>query len=185
MSGADPSRASDAGNAGDAGGATGPGEAFRILFVCAGNTCRSPLAEALARQALARLGWSHVEVRSAGVAALPGEPASDGSLRAAARHGLDLASHRSAQLSEELVRQADLILTMSPRHLIRVKAFPEGEEKSTLLTTFAEGRDRDGESGAGVRDPFGGGDDLYEGTFLQLRELVERSLKRLAPLVSP
>jgi len=163
----------------------GPGEAFRILFVCTGNTCRSPLAELLARDALGRLGWSHVEVRSAGVAAIPGMQASEGSLRAADRHGLDLTLHRSSQLSEDLVRQADLILTMSPRHLSRVAGLPGGEGKVTLLTSFAEGLDQGGEGGAAVPDPFGGGDDLYEVTFLQLRDLVERSLERLAPLVAP
>jgi len=182
MSGADPSRPSDDTGAG---GAKGLGEAFRILFVCTGNTCRSPLAEALAHQALGRLGWNHVEVRSAGVAALPGVQASEGSLRAAARHGLDLTTHWSSPLSEELVRRADLILTMSPRHLSMVREFPGAEGKVTLLTSFAEGQDHDGEGGAGVPDPFGGGDDLYEVTFLRLRELVDRALERLAPLVAP
>ena len=169
----------------EAGRATGAGEAFRILFVCTGNTCRSPLAEALARQALDRRGWRHVQVRSAGVAALPGGPASEGSLRVAARHGLDLAAHRSSPVSQELVHWADLILTMSLRHMTTVKGLPGAEEKVSLLTNFAEGRDREGADGAGVADPFGGGDDLYEVTFLELRELVDRSLERLAPMVSP
>ena len=76
------------------------GESFRLLFVCTGNTCRSPLAAAIARSELAALGWTCVEVRSAGTSALDGLPASEGSLGAAERHGLgdrerafDLARH--------------------------------------------------------------------------------------------
>ena len=182
MTGADSARPSDCRGAGRV---TGAGEAFRILFVCTGNTCRSPMAEVLARRALDRRGWRHVEVRSAGVAALPGGPASEGSLRATARHGLDLTAHRSTPLSKELVQWADLILTMSLRHLTAVQELPGGEEKVSLLTNFAEGRDRDVAGGAGVADPFGGGDHQYEITLLELRELVDRSLERLAPLVAP
>ena len=49
---------------------------FRLLFVCTGNTCRSPMAEVIARRRVAELGWDRVDVRSAGVAAFDGSPAS-------------------------------------------------------------------------------------------------------------
>ncbi len=96
------------------------GPKFRVLFVCTGNTCRSPMAEVIARSRAAELGWDHVEVRSAGIAAFPGAPASVGAVRAASKHGLDLSDHASAPLTAEAAREADLILTMSPTHLMRV-----------------------------------------------------------------
>jgi len=160
------------------------GESFRILFVCTGNTCRSPLAEALARRSIARRGWSQVEVRSAGVSAARGGPASEGSLRAGERHGLDLSGHRSAQVTEDIVAWSDLILTMSASHLLALSLFG-GEERAAVLTDFAAG-DAEGKGrGIGVADPHGGDDAEYEATLLEIDELVERVLDRLAPLVAP
>jgi len=158
-------------------------EPFRILFVCTGNTCRSPLAEAIARRSLASRGWSDVEVRSAGVAAVNGAPASDLAKRAARRHGLDLAPHRSSQVTPELLAWADLVLTMSPGHLARV-ADAGAAGKAALLTAFAAGDDPAGALSA-VPDPFGGSDEEYETTFTLLEELVERTLLRLAPILAP
>ncbi len=159
------------------------GEPFRILFVCTGNTCRSPMSEALARAELARRGWWHVEVESAGASAVPGLPASGGALRVAARHGLDLSAHRGQGLSRELVERADLVLAMSPHHLAAVRA-RGGEGKSALIADFAEGREGE-EGGRSVADPFGGGDEVYEATFRELRDLVGRALDRLASILDP
>ncbi len=158
-------------------------EPFRLLFVCAGNTCRSPLAEVIARRALATLGWSNVQVRSAGVAAVDGGPASEASAGVALRHGLNLSHHRSTVVTPELLEWADLVLTMSPRHLVRVIEEGAGD-KAALLTAFAGGGDALGAPEA-VPDPFGGSDEAYEATFTLLEELVERALRRLAPIVAP
>ena len=160
-----------------------PGEPFRLLFVCTGNTCRSPLAEVIARRVAADRGWSRLEVRSAGIATVNGGPASEGSERTAARHGLDLSSHRSTALSPELLEWADLVLAMSPLHLARVREGGAGE-KAELLTSFATGGET-GDAGDTVPDPFGGSDADYEITFTVLEELVGQALHRLAPLVAP
>ncbi|MSR23032.1 MAG: low molecular weight protein arginine phosphatase [Gemmatimonadetes bacterium] len=161
------------------------GEPFRILFVCTGNTCRSPLAESLARRAVDRFGWGHVEVRSAGVAAVDGTPASPGSIRVAARHGLDLSVHRGSRLTGDLVEWADLVLIMSPRQMPYAET-AGGAGKVSLITDFSEGRESTEDSMlGGVFDPMGGDDEEYEQTYLQLAELIERVLARLEPLVAP
>lgn len=159
------------------------GTSFRLLFVCTGNTCRSPMAEAIARRELEALGWDHVQVSSAGVGAGEGYPASGGALRTAEHHGLDLSGHRSTLVTPELLDTVDLVLTMSPSHLMRVMDLGAAD-RSALLTSFAAGEDPDGVPDS-VLDPFGGPDEEYEATYLLLEMLVERALRRLAPIVSP
>lgn len=158
-------------------------EPFRLLFVCTGNTCRSPLAAALAREGVRRLGWSHVEVSSAGVSAATGSPASEGSLRAAARHGLDLGAHRSSPLTAEALERTDLVLAMSPAHLGPLEMLGAGH-KASLLTDFAAAVNPDGVPES-VPDPFGGADEEYEDTYVLLERLVGRALQRLAPILAP
>lgn len=146
-----------------------PGQ--RVLCVCTGNTCRSPLAEALLRRELAaawgvdpeqlpELGW---EVRSAGTMGLGGAPASDGSLQAGAEHGLDLRAHRSASLEERLAQGADLILGMTESHLA---VLPPGLRAELFDPT-----------GRTVPDPFGGPIDLYRQTLLRLQEAAEARVR--------
>ncbi|MDX1495650.1 MAG: low molecular weight protein arginine phosphatase [Longimicrobiales bacterium] len=156
---------------------------FRLLFVCTGNTCRSPMAEAIARYHLEQRGWSQVEVASAGVAAFPGSPASEGAVRAAAVRGLDITDHASAPLTSELAGEADLILTMSASHLMRVVELGAGD-RASVITSFAEGEEETLDL-TGVPDPIGGPDEEYLATFDVLEELVERALERIAPLVKP
>ena len=157
-------------------------EPFRVLFVCTGNTCRSPLAERLARRELDSLGWDGVEVASAGAAAGEGSPASEGARAAARRHGLDLSDHASRPLTPELIEASDLVLVMSPSHHATV-SYLGGEGKVALIGAFAEGRN--GLEGRPVPDPFGGDDEVYEATFRVLEDLVVRSLRRLEPVVAP
>lgn len=131
-----------------------------VLFVCTGNTCRSPMAEALFRQMVAeRLGCrpedvdSHgVIVASAGVAAWGGGRASSGALETMADYGIDLSGHESQPLTESLVRQADVIWTMTASHRAAVLAqFPAVGDRVAVLSP-----DR-----VDVVDPIGGPVETY------------------------
>ena len=149
-------------------------EPRRLLFVCTGNTCRSPMAEELARRAAAERGLE-LECRSAGVAAAGGG-ASPGAVRAAEEAGLDLSGHQSSQLGRELVEWADLILCMGESHRWQV-ADRGGEEKARLITEYLPADDP--RRGRPVLDPVGGDLDVYRQTLETLREAVEGLLDRI------
>ena len=92
-----------------------------LLFVCTGNTCRSPMAEVMAKSLFRELNIM-ATVHSAGINAGNGYPASSNAVIAMRRESLDLASHRSQQISYELLQRATIVLTMTESHLYAINA---------------------------------------------------------------
>ncbi len=147
---------------------------MKLLFVCTGNICRSPMAEVVTRRLLKDRGRPDIGVGSAGTAAYEGSPASEGAYLIALEHGLDLSGHSARPLTVDLVAEADLIFGMGPHHVDRATALG-GATRTHLLGSYA-GRPA---GLAQVEDPYGGDLDEYRRTYDQLEELLEVAVERL------
>ena len=146
----------------------------KILLVCTGNICRSPLAAALMQRALGERGVDGIDVSSAGTGAWDGAPVSEGAYLVGLEQGLDLSGHRARLLTRDVVEQSDLILTMARHHRARVDELG-GEGRVFVLGEYA-GRSGDA---AEVSDPFGGDLEVYRDTSAELATLVAAAVDRI------
>ncbi len=140
-----------------------------ILFVCTGNTCRSPMAEELFRL---RAGKNNLwNVSSAGIFPLTGSSASEGARRAIGEMGASLETHRSRQFDREIAEQADLIIVMTAEHRRHIrKLYPDIDHRVHLINEFGNSR-----VSSDLRDPYGGTLDFYKRT----RDEVDQAIAGL------
>ena len=129
-----------------------------ILFVCTGNTCRSPMAAALLRQLLNERGGKleRIRVSSAGLYAHPGAPASPEAVETMRGYGVDLANHLARELAREELAAADLILTMTNAQKNQIlKIYPEVKDRTYVLREYISKDRPAGPDQWDVPDPFG------------------------------
>lgn len=171
-------------------------EIKRILFVCTGNTCRSYMAEIMANEYLHnnrkdKREESEVCVLSGGTGCIRGEPATDEARTVLAEMGYTAGEHAARELDEDLISQAELILTMTEAQKNQVlRRFPEAEGKVHLLKAYAFGDVVSADSVSGdparakniqaweIADPFGRSLEFYRKCGRELQEAVQRALDK-------
>ena len=143
---------------------------MNVLFVCTGNLCRSPMAEALLKKFASRAGRHDLHAQSAGTHAFAGSSSPVEAQQVAESVGLDLKSHQAQPLSEVLVGWADQIVVMSPDHSDFIEMnYPGGVEKLEELAKYKIG----GKSGDSIKDPYGMTLFHYRQYFAEIMEAVQ------------
>lgn len=135
---------------------------MKVIFVCTGNTCRSPLAEGLFKDKLQKFNIDGVEVTSAGLAAFAGDEVSVNSVNAAQNYGVDISAHRARPLS--------------PYELDNSLIFCLGASHYNALAPFVD-KDRLFVMGEGISDPYGGTQEIYDRCAEEISQALDGVLK--------
>ncbi|MCL2592296.1 MAG: low molecular weight protein arginine phosphatase [Defluviitaleaceae bacterium] len=144
-----------------------------ILFVCTGNTCRSPMAEHIFNKKAKEKGINY-EVKSCGVAAFGSSSASENAIKALNELGIDLSVHKSKMITQEDIACADVILTMTNSHKHHIlQYFGEFSNKVYTVYEYALSQKSD------ISDPFMGSIEIYRSCRDELNKLLEIIIKKL------
>jgi protein-tyrosine phosphatase len=143
----------------------------RILIVCTGNICRSPMAEYMLRSRLAEKG-RNADIRSAGIGALIGHPADPTTAKLLLARQIDVAPHRARQLDQDMNRWAELILVMEPYHREAVTELaPSARGKTFLLGHWTE---------QNIPDPYRQNESFHTQVMDLIDESLEKWIKKLS-----
>jgi len=147
----------------------------RILFVCTGNACRSPMAQVIFKKLVGNdpsLLSAGIEVDSAGTG-VGLDSATPEAIECMAEYGLNLNSHQPKSINSDLVQWADLVLVMESRHKDMVLSrFPQAEKKTHLLSEYVGGS-------GGVPDPYLQGIEVYQKCAATLQSLLKKLAEKL------
>lgn len=147
---------------------------MKILFVCTGNSCRSPMAEGLLEKMLKYRGIKDIEVFSAGTSPVLDAPPSKETIEILREDGIDISTHRGAYVTHDLISGADLILVMGKGHKEEILAMrPDVKDKVFLLKEFA------GDGELDVIDPIGQPREIYEKCASEIKGALEKSLPKI------
>ena len=147
----------------------------RILFVCTANVCRSPMAEAIFNALVSDAGMPY-EARSAGTAALVGDPMTPYAEAVLEEVGIYPHEHRARQVDAAMLEGADLVLAMTPRHAATLRrASAEASGRIHTLLGYAH----DAPEVEGISDPYGQSISVYRASMRRIFECVDRVLPRL------
>lgn len=123
------------------------GDIMNILFVCTGNTCRSPMAEGLFKKLLADRKIENVSCSSAGLFAMTGDEVTPNSVKACERFEVDISAHRARRITSYILDETDKFVCMTPEHAASLSLYVPSEKLIVL--------------GEGIPDPFGGDMETY------------------------
>lgn len=143
---------------------------MKILFICTGNTCRSPMAEVIAKDYFKKINKIN-RVISRGLQNVDNEPANSKSIEAVGELGLNLKRHKSNLVSRDVIEESDLILTMTiaQRDLIRIAYFDVADidNKVQTLSFYSTGEDKD------IEDPYFKDIEVYKKVRDEIKYLIE------------